>query len=91
MQLKDLSCTGGAGITEVAVPVGGTIFLYLPGGETRAAQVRWTRNTSMGFRFIRPLELETVLMLYRERWSWIPEVAKNEMDSVPSPPAANAA
>ena len=64
MQIKNLSCGGAAAITELPVPVGGTVFLNLPGLGSRAAQVRWTRNTTMGLKFLRPLDMPVVLRLY---------------------------
>ena len=91
MQLKDLSCTGGAGITDLAIPVGGTIFLLLPSGQARAAEVRWARTTAMGFRFVRPLEIEMVLFLYGRRWSQIPALAGEASERGLPPDAANAA
>lgn len=64
MQIKNLSCGGAAAITELPVPLGGTVFLDLPGLGSRAAQVRWTRNTTMGLKFLRPLDMPVVLRLY---------------------------
>ena len=91
MQLKDLSCTGGAGITDLAVPVGGTIILHVADGEARAAQIRWVRNTTMGFHFIRPLEIELVLQLYGRRWCSFPALLIDPSQPGEAASAANAA
>ena len=91
MQLKDLSCTGGAGITDLAVPVGGTIILHLSDSEARAAQIRWVRNTTMGFHFVRPLETELVLQIYGRRWCSFPPLWIDPSQPGEAPSAANAA
>lgn len=68
LKLKNLSCGGVYGITDLPAPVGGTVFLQLTDSEVRAAEVRWVRNTSIGLKFLRPLDLGFLLQIYLSEW-----------------------
>jgi hypothetical protein len=58
--LKDLSCLGASGLTDLPVPVGAMVFVTLKKGRFHAAEVRWVRNVMVGLRFYRPLDPEMV-------------------------------
>ena len=58
--LKDLSCIGVSGLTDLPVPVGAMVFVTLKKGRFHAAEVRWVRNAMVGLRFLRPLDPDMV-------------------------------
>lgn len=89
MQLRDLSCTGLAGITDLAVPIDGTILIMLPSGKYLPAKVRWFRNTTMGVKFVRPLDLETVLRLHAMRWDKIAGLLEYHGEAAAPPEPVN--
>jgi hypothetical protein len=60
LHLKDLSCHGACGITDLPIAVGAMVFLTLKKGRFHAAEVLWVRNVMAGFRFYRPLDPDTV-------------------------------
>jgi hypothetical protein len=60
LHLKDLSCHGACGITDLPVAVGAMVFLTLKKGRFHAAEVRWVRNVMVGLRFYRPLDPDMV-------------------------------
>jgi hypothetical protein len=60
IHLKDLSCLGACGITDLPVAVGAMVFLTLQKGRWHAAEVRWVRNVMVGLRFYRPLDPDGV-------------------------------
>ena len=65
--LKDMSCRGASGISDMPLAVGAIIFLQLRKGRYHAAEVRWVRNALIGLRFFRPLESSMLLRLKRSR------------------------
>lgn len=89
MQIKNLSCGGVAAITELPVPLGGTVFVELPGLGSRAAEVRWTRNTTLGLKFLRPLEMGTVLRLFSSPFELSRRLAAGSRHPVAVPAPAN--
>ena len=58
--LKDLSCKGACGISEMPLSVGSLVFLEIKKNRFHAAEVRWVRNALIGIRFYRPLEPDMV-------------------------------
>jgi len=64
--IKDLSCTGMAGISDIPLPVGAFIFVQLKKPHFRGAEVRWVRNAMIGLQFYRPLQPEFVEKLFDE-------------------------
>lgn len=60
IHLKDMSCKGASGITELPVAVGSIVFLEVKSKRFFAADVRWVRNALIGLRFIRPLQPDMV-------------------------------
>ena len=64
LQLKDLSCKGACGVSDVPFALGAVVFLQLKKPHFHAAEVRWVRNATMGLRFFRPLAPEFVEKLH---------------------------
>lgn len=64
LRLKDISCGGACGITDLALAPGAILFLELPGGRIHAGRVRWVRNTNIGIKFVSALEFRFVLKLF---------------------------
>lgn len=64
LQLKDLSCKGACGVSDVPFALGAIVFLQLRKPHFHAAEVRWVRNATMGLRFFRPLAPEFVEKLH---------------------------
>ena len=64
IHLKDISCKGASGITELPVAVGSVVFLEVKPKRFFAADVRWVRNALIGLRFIRPLQPDMVEKAY---------------------------
>jgi hypothetical protein len=60
IHMKDLSCRGACGLTDLPIAVGAMVFLTLQKGRWHAAEVRWVRNVMVGLRFYRPLDPEMV-------------------------------
>jgi hypothetical protein len=58
--LKDMSCRGACGISEMPLSVGSIIFIEIRKKRFHAAQVRWVRNALVGLQFFRPLQPEMV-------------------------------
>ena len=58
--LKDLSCKGACGISEMPLSVGSLVFIEIKKKRFHAAEVRWVRNALIGLRFFRPLEPDMV-------------------------------
>ncbi|WP_114954202.1 hypothetical protein [Sphingosinicella terrae] len=64
-QIKDMSCRGASGISDMPLAIGSIIFLQLRKGRYWAAEVRWVRNALTGLRFFKPLDSETLHRLLR--------------------------
>jgi len=60
IHLKDLSCKGACGITDMPIAPGGMVFLEIKKKRFHAAEVRWVRNSLIGLRFYRPMQPEMV-------------------------------
>lgn len=60
LHLKDLSCRGACGITDMPIAVGAVLFMQVQKPHYHAAEVRWVRNSLIGLQFIRPLDLDRV-------------------------------
>jgi hypothetical protein len=60
IHLKDISCKGASGITELPVAVGSVVFLEVKPKRFFGAEVRWVRSAKIGLRFIRPLQPDMV-------------------------------
>ena len=58
--LKDLSCKGACGISEMPLSVGSLVFIEIKKKRFHAAEVRWVRNALIGLRFYRPLQPDMV-------------------------------
>lgn len=63
--IKDMSCRGASGISDIPLAIGSIIFLQLRKGRYHAAEVRWVRNALTGLRFFKPLDGETLHRLLR--------------------------
>lgn len=63
LRLKDLSCTGLCGLTDVPLARGERIILLSDAWDGMVAEICWTRNVWLGANFLEPLELETVRKL----------------------------
>ena len=55
LHLKNLSNSGGCGITAMPLAVGSLVFIQLKAPFFHAAEVRWARSLSIGLEFLRPL------------------------------------
>jgi hypothetical protein len=64
LHLKDLSCRGACGLTDMPIAVGAMVFLSLRKGRFHAAEVRWVKNVMIGLRFYRPLDPDMVEKLH---------------------------
>ena len=60
IRLKDLSCTGAAGLTDAPLQAGQLVSLELEQDVFRSAEVRWTRVAMAGVEFQDPLALDLV-------------------------------
>ena len=60
IRLKDLSCTGVAGLTDAPLQAGQLVSLELEEDVFRAGEVRWTRVAMAGIEFQDPLSLDLV-------------------------------
>ena len=58
--LKDLSCRGACGISEMPLSPGAIVFLEIRKKRYHAAEVRWVRNALIGLEFVRPLQPDMV-------------------------------
>lgn len=67
LHLKNLSSTGGCGITDMPLETGSLVFLQLKKLHYHAAEVRWTRNVSIGLEFFRPLKPAVLERLQHDR------------------------
>ena len=56
LHLKDISCSGAAGISDTPFAVGDTVFIQIEKPRYHAAEVRWVRNFMLGLQFYRPLD-----------------------------------
>ena len=59
--IKDLSCGGVGGIAEAPLFIGQRIYLELDELDAYPALVRWVDNTSVGLKFVKPLDEHFVL------------------------------
>ena len=59
-RLRDLSCTGVSGLTAAPIEDDQTVSVELVKGVLWPATVRWTRGTSVGLSFWRPLPMYLV-------------------------------
>ena len=64
LHLKDLSCTGASGISDMPVAVGSVVFLEVRRKRFNAATVRWVKSVLIGLEFIRPLKPEIIDKAY---------------------------
>lgn len=64
MRLKNLSTGGASGITPLPVAVGGMVSVTFPDGPRRTALVRWVSSTTVGLKFVKPLDLTFLVRLY---------------------------
>ena len=64
LHLKDLSCRGACGLTDMPIAVGAMIFITLRKGRFHAAEVRWVKNVMIGLRFYRTLDPDMVEKLH---------------------------
>ena len=60
LHLKDLSCMGASGITDLPVAVGEIVFLTLKKPRFHAAEVRRVKNAMIELRFFRFLDPQMV-------------------------------
>ena len=60
LHLKNLSSTGGCGITDMPLPVGSLVFVQFRKPHFFAAEVRWARCLSVGVEFFRPVRPEMI-------------------------------
>ena len=58
LHLKNLSSSGGCGITAMPLAVGSLVFIQLKAPLFHAAEVRWARSLSIGLEFLRPLQAD---------------------------------
>ena len=66
IHMKDLSCRGACGLTDLPIPVGAMVFLTLQKGRWHAAEVRWVRNVMVGLRFYRTLDPDMVEKIHAD-------------------------
>ena len=64
MRLKNLSTGGASGITPLPVAIGGMVSVAFPDGLRRTALVRWVNSTTVGLKFVKPLDLSFLVRLY---------------------------
>ena len=55
MRLRDVSCSGLAGLTDAPISVGELIVVQFEETLMPAAHVVWTRNTTVGLKLVNPL------------------------------------
>lgn len=67
LHLKNLSCNGGCGITDMPVEIGSLVFVELKKPHFHAAQVRWARNMTVGLEFFRPVKPAMLERLLQNR------------------------
>ena len=60
IHLKDLSCKGACGITDMPIAPGSMVFLEIRKKRFTAAEVRWVKHSLIGLRFYRPLQPDLV-------------------------------
>ena len=60
IHLKDLSCKGACGITDMPIAAGAMVFLEIRKKRFTAAEVRWVKHSLIGLRFFRPLQPDMV-------------------------------
>jgi hypothetical protein len=65
LHLKDLSCLGCTGLTDLPVAVGEIVFITLQKPRFHAAQVRWVKNAKIDLRFMRFLDPDLVEKVHR--------------------------
>ncbi|MGQ0660974.1 PilZ domain-containing protein [Sphingosinicella sp.] len=58
LHLKNISSTGGCGLTDMPLAVGSLVFVELRKPHFFAAEVRWVRSLSIGLQFFRPVRAE---------------------------------
>jgi hypothetical protein len=56
LRLKDLSCGGAAGLTELPLTTGDIVYVDLDKKLRAAAEVLWVRRLSVGIKFVTPLD-----------------------------------
>lgn len=64
LNVKDLSCRGACGLTDMPVAKGSIVFLRLKDRRFHTAEVRWVRNALIGLQFLRPLDPDFVEKLH---------------------------
>ena len=64
LRLKNLSTGGASGITPLPVAIGGMVSVAFPDGPRRTALVRWVDSTTVGLKFVKPLDLSFLVRLY---------------------------
>lgn len=65
LHLKDMSCLGCTGLTDLPVAVGEIVFITLQKPRFHAAQVRWVKSAKMELRFMRFLDPDLVEKIHR--------------------------
>ncbi|WP_166041926.1 PilZ domain-containing protein [Sphingosinicella sp. YJ22] len=55
MRLRDVSCSGLAGLTDAPISVGELVVVQFEETLMPAAHVVWTRNTTVGLKLVNPL------------------------------------
>ena len=67
LRLKDLSCGGAAGLTELPLTVGDIVYVDLDKKLRAAAEVLWVRRLAVGIKFVTPLD---PMLVRRVHTSW---------------------
>ena len=68
LRLKDLSCGGASGLTELPLTVGDIVYVDLDKKLRAAAEVLWVRRLSVGIKFVTPLAPMVVRRVH-DAWS----------------------
>ena len=63
MRLRDVSCSGLAGLTDAPISVGELVVVQFEETLMPAAHVVWTRNTTVGLKLVNPLPLNRMTRL----------------------------
>jgi hypothetical protein len=66
MHLRNLSCGGSCGITDMPLAIGSLVFLEFRPPHFHAAEVVWASNLRIGLALVRPLRPEQLDSLHAE-------------------------
>jgi hypothetical protein len=74
LRLKDLSCRGVCGLTDMPLTIGQIVVVQLEEMLMPSAEVRWVKHSMVGLNFIRPIPLAKLKRLCERhkagaRWS----------------------